>query len=124
MTRPKFSIALHYQILITLIAGGFFGYLFPDATAYTNWIGIIFLRALNMIIVPLILCSITTGVASVGSGGNLGRLGFKTMGFYLLSTLAAIVTGFVLVTAIKPGIGAELGFVVSTEDISLCFGKF
>ena len=39
MNKPGFSIPLHYQIIITLIAGGFFGYFFPDATIYTNWIG-------------------------------------------------------------------------------------
>jgi Na+/H+-dicarboxylate symporter len=71
-----------------------------------------------MIIVPLILFSITTGVASVGSSGNLGRLGLKTMGYYIISTLIAIVTGFILVTTIKPGVGAELGFKTSVDEIS------
>src|SRR5674476_770848 len=118
MTKHGLSIPLHFQIIITLIAGGFFGYFFPDATFYTNWIGVIFLRALNMIIIPLILCSITTGVASVGNSGNLGRLGLKTMSYYVLSTLVAIDTGFVLVTTIKPGVGAELGFKMPVDELS------
>jgi len=112
------SFPLHWQILIMLVAGGLFGYYFPSATEYTNWVGEVFLRALNMIIVPLILFSITTGVASVGSSGNLGRLGIKTMGYYVFSTLAAIVTGFILVTTIKPGVGADLGFKVPVENIA------
>jgi proton glutamate symport protein len=124
MTKHRFSFPLHYQIIITLIAGGFFGYFFPDATAYTNWIGVIFLRSLNMIIIPLILCSITTGVASVGSSGNLGRLGLKTMSYYIFSTLAAIITGYILVTIIKPGVGAELGFKMPVEDISAASDSF
>jgi len=124
MAKNRFSLALHYQIIITLIIGGFFGYFFPAATKYTNWIGEIFLRGLNMIIIPLILCSITTGVASVGSGGNLGRLGLKTMAYYVLSTLAAIITGFILVSTIKPGVGAELGFTVPVEDISAASDSF
>ncbi len=118
MSRTRFSVPLHYQILIAIVAGGFFGYIFHDQVIYTNWAGEIFLRALNMIIVPLILCSITTGVASVGSGSNLGRLGLKTMGFYLFSTLLAIVTGFFFVTLIKPGTGADLGFRVPVEDLT------
>ncbi len=97
---------------------------FHAATSYTNWIGEIFLRALNMIIVPLIFCSITTGVASVGSSGNLGRLGLKTMGYYVLSTLIAIITGFILVSTIKPGVGAELGFVTPIEDIAAASDSF
>jgi proton glutamate symport protein len=124
MTRHRFSIPLHYQILIALVAGGFFGYFFPDKAIYTNWIGVVFLRALNMIIIPLILCSITTGVASVGSGGNLGRLGLKTMSYYILSTLVAIITGFVLVTIIKPGVGAELGFKMPVDDITAVSDSF
>lgn len=118
MARYRFSIPLHYQIIIAIVAGGFFGYLFHDKVTYTNWAGEIFLRALNMIIVPLILCSITTGVASVGTGGNLGRLGLKTMGFYLGSTLLAIITGFFFVTLFRPGVGADLGFKVPVENLS------
>ena len=124
MHKNKFSVPLHFQILVALIAGGFFGYFFPNATIYTNWAGDMFLRGLNMIIVPLIFCSITTGVASVGSSGNLGRLGLKTMSFYIFSTLAAIITGLVLVTVIKPGVGAELGFAAPVDDISVASDSF
>jgi len=124
MSKSRFSIPLHYQILVALIAGGFFGYFFHDKVIYTNWAGEIFLRALNMIIVPLILCSITTGVASVGSSGNLGRLGLKTMGFYMFSTFVAIITGFFLVSVIKPGIGADLGFKMPVENISAISDSF
>jgi Na+/H+-dicarboxylate symporter len=120
----RLKIALHYQIIIALILGAFFGYYFSDATNYTNWAGEIFLRGLNMIIVPLILCSIITGVASVGNADNLGRLGLKTMGYYLLTTLAAIVTGFVLVRIIQPGVGAELGFKAPVDEISAITDNF
>ncbi len=124
MARSKFSLPLHYQILIALFAGGFFGYFFNTSVIYTNWAGIIFLRALNMIIVPLILCSIITGVANVGDGSNLGKLGLKTMGFYVFSTLCAIITGLALVTLIKPGVGAELGFSTFDEGIVVASEKF
>jgi proton glutamate symport protein len=124
MVKKKYSVALHYQILIMLVAGGFFGFYFPSATSYTNWMGEIFLRGLNMIIIPLILCSITTGVASVGSSGNLGRLGFKTLGYYVFSTFAAIITGFVFVSILKPGVGAELGFQAPVEEIAAATDNF
>jgi Na+/H+-dicarboxylate symporter len=124
MTKSKEFFPLHYQILVAIVAGGLFGYFFHDKVIYTNWAGEIFLRALNMIIIPLILCSITTGIAGVGSGGNLGRLGLKTIGFYLLSTLIAITTGLILVTLIKPGVGADLGFKVPVENISAVSDNF
>lgn len=119
MGRGSISIPLHYQILSAMLAGGLFGYLSPEGTVYTDWMGEIFLRALNMIIVPLVLLSVTTGVSSTGGSGSLGRLGMKTIGFYLFSTLAAIMTGFVLVSVIKPGVGFDPGFNVPVEDISL-----
>lgn len=124
MKKLGLYIPLHYPILITLIAGGFFGYFFSSATSYTNWIGDIFLRALNMIIIPLILTSVITGVASVGSKGNLGRLGLKTIGYYILSSIAAIITGFLLVSIIKPGVGADLGLTIPTDDISVASDSF
>lgn len=119
MVKGKLSLALHWQILIMLLLGGLFGCFFPHLTKYTNWMGDIFLRALNMVIVPLIFCSISTGVANVGTAENLGRLGMKTMGYYLFSTFIAIVTGFFLVQLIKPGIGADLGLQVPLEDIAV-----
>lgn len=124
MTGRKFTLALPYQILIALVLGGFFGYFFPEWTIHTNWIGDVFLRGLNMIIIPLILCSISTGVASVGTADNLGRLGAKTMGYYVLSTLVAIVTGFFFVMLIKPGVGADLGFKIPVENISAVSDSF
>lgn len=77
-----------------------------------------------MIIIPLILLSIASGVASVGNADNLGRLGLKTMGYYILSTLAAIITGFFLVRLIKPGVGADLGFKTPVENLSAVTESF
>ena len=124
MVKSRFSVPLHYQIILALAFGVLFGYFFSDKVLYTNWAGDIFLRALNMIIIPLILCSITTGVASVGGADNLGRLSMKTMGYYVLSTLAAIITGFILVNTIKPGVGAELGFIMPVDNISAISDSF
>ncbi len=101
-----------------LVLGGLFGYFFPNLTRYTNWMGEVFLRGLNMVIVPLIFCSVATGVANVGTAENLGRLGLKTLGYYVLSTFIAIVIGFILVQLLKPGVGADLGLTVPVEDIS------
>lgn len=88
----------HFRCITRLLLHSFLGYYLvifcQTAPVHTNWIGDVFLRGLNMVVVPLILLSITTGVASVGSGYNLGRLGLKTMVYYLFSTLVAILTGF------------------------------
>jgi proton glutamate symport protein len=68
----------------------------------------LFLRLLKMIIVPLILTSIITGVLAVGDGEGIGRIGLKTMIYYLSTSTLAILTGLVLVNLIRPGVGAHI----------------
>jgi len=68
----------------------------------------LFLRLLKMIIVPLILTSIITGVLAVGDGEGIGRIGLKTMVYYLSTSTLAILTGLVLVNLIRPGVGAHI----------------
>ncbi len=111
------KLKLHWQILIALILAVFFGYYIPSGVPYVAWMGEIFLRALTMIIIPLILSSIITGVTSMGSGKNLGRLGGKTIIYYISTSTLAIVTGLFLVNIIKPGIGVELGFSQEVEGL-------
>lgn len=69
----------------------------------------LFLALLKMLIVPLVFSSIVTGVSGIGTLGDLGRLGGKTFLYYMGSSLLAILLGQVLVNAIGPGRGAELG---------------
>jgi Na+/H+-dicarboxylate symporter len=82
-----------------------------------DWMGDIFLRALKMLIIPLILSSLISGITGIGSGANLGRLGVKTFGYYVMTSVFAIVTGLLLVNVIKPGIGADLNFSQKVDGL-------
>src|SRR5690554_4017188 len=97
---------------------------FPQYVKYVEWMGTLFLRALRMIIVPLIFSSIVSGVTGIGSAQNLGRMSLKTISYYLLTSLFAIVTGLILVNIIKPGIGADLGFSKVVEDLAATRDSF
>jgi len=88
----------------------------PQVSAI-SWMGVIFLRALKMLIIPLILSSLISGVTNIGTGGNLGRLGLKTLSYYILTSTFAIVTGLFFVNLIKPGIGADLNFSQHVEGL-------
>ncbi|QGY42136.1 cation:dicarboxylase symporter family transporter [Maribellus comscasis] len=112
------KLKLHWQILIALILSVFFGYFVPDGVKYVAWMGDIFLRALKMVIIPLIFSSIISGVTSMGEGKNLGRLGLKTLTYYLGTSTLAIVTGLFVVNIVKPGIGVEMGFTQSVEGLA------
>lgn len=111
------KIKLHWQILIALVLAVLFGLFFPQGVIYVSWMGEIFLTALKMVIVPLIMSSIISGVTSMGGSKNLGRLGLKTMIYYLSTSTLAIITGLFLVNVIKPGIGVELGFTENIEGL-------
>lgn len=113
-----FQLKLHWQIFIALIISIPFGYYFREQVIYISWIGDIFLRALNMIIIPLIFSSIVSGVANMGSGQNLGRLGLKTFSYYILTSLLAILTGLLLVNIIQPGTGVNIGQTAAPEGIT------
>ncbi len=117
-------IQLHWQILIALLFSIVFGITLPGYVKYVSWTGDLFLRALSMIIVPLIFSSIVSGVTGIGSGKNLGRMTAKTIGYYMITSLFAITTGLLLVNLIKPGVGADLGFSRAVEGLAVTGDTF
>lgn len=99
-------------ILVAMAAGAVVGWLLGptgqvaglDLLPVFDFLGTIFINMLKMVVVPLISASIITGVAALGSGRDLGRLGIKTLSFYVLTTLLAVLTALTLVNIVKPGI--------------------
>ncbi len=122
MKKQKFP--LHWQILIALVLGTIYGIFLPEKVSYVSWLGELFMRALKMIIVPLILTSIISGVANIGGTNNFGRLGLRTMIYYTVSSLLAIITGLFFVNLIKPGVGADLGFKEQVTSIPVTENPF
>ncbi len=118
------KLALHWQILIALVFAALAGFLsgteatifgVPWIAIYT-FIGTLFLNALKMIVVPLVVSAIITGVANVGDNGGFGRLGGKTLGYYVLTSTIAIIIGLVLVSLIQPGVNDDGVPVLETSD--------
>ena len=116
------KIKLHWQILIALIVAILYGLYFTDYAYLVTWMGDLFLRALKMIIIPLILTSIISGVTSIGDAQNLGRLGLKTITYYISTSLFAIVTGLFFVNLIQPGVGADLGLKKEVPELAAASG--
>jgi len=100
--------------------------LFPGVTfdSIYDYIGTLFLNALKMLIVPLIATSIISGVAGLGGPGSLGRLGGKTVLYYLATSTVAVLVGLTLVNLVQPGVlngvavGALLDFEVNSEQVA------
>jgi Na+/H+-dicarboxylate symporter len=108
------------KILVALVLGLIFGLvvLYPlSGNAFVadyiiggilTLVGKIFVNSIKMMVVPLVLVSITVGAASIGDIKKLGRIGTKTVLFYLLTTAVAITIAITLATVIKPGVGFNL----------------
>jgi len=103
------KLALHWKIIIGMVLGIIWALLSSSLgwSEFTiDWIdpfGTIFINLLKLIAVPLVLFSIISGVANIGDPASLGRMGGKTLGIYLITTVLAVGVGLLLVNTIKPG---------------------
>lgn len=112
MFNRVLKLQLHWQILIALIlaviagllagkTAGIFGISFYDIFSF---VGALFMNALKMIIIPLIVSSIIVGVAGLGGGEGLARMGGRTILYYATTSLFAILVGLFFVNLLTPGI--------------------
>jgi len=112
------SLALHWKILIGMLAGVTFGFIMLEvggADFVANWIkpiGTIFVKLLKLIAVPLILASLIKGISDLKDISKFASIGLKTIIIYVLTTVIAISIGLILVNSFNPGDG------VSSETIS------
>lgn len=99
---------LWVKIFIGLIVGALTGLILGEQAVYLKPLGTIFLNMINMIIVLLILSSMTVGITNIHDPKKLGRMGGKTIGIYLLTTIIAITMGMVLANVFDVGDGLGL----------------
>src|SRR5687768_17216703 len=103
------KLALHWQILIGMAFGvlwGMFASGFGLVDLTLDWIkpfGTIFINLLKLIAVPLVLVSLITGVSSLSDISRLSRIGSRTIGIYLATTVLAVTLGLLLVNLFEPG---------------------
>ncbi len=125
LTSKPWYLKLHWQVLIALVTGVAFGWLAPAASESIGFLGDLFLRALKMIIIPLIFTSLVSGISSLGTARSVGRVGIRTMIYYTASTTLAIAVGLTLVNIIRPGKYLDLagtselpeGFTTATQTL-------
>ena len=103
------KIPLIWQIGIGFILGIVAGAVLGEKVQIVEPVGSIFLTLLKMIIVPLVFSSLVVGAASIGDPRDLGRIGLKTIAFYLVTTAVAITIGLLLGNFLQPGVGMAIG---------------
>ena len=118
--RKKRKLGLTTLIFISLLLGAGFGiilhYWIPEGyvrdTVIINGVFYVvgngILRAMQMLVVPLVFCSIVCGSMSIGDTKTLGKVGVKAMGFYLVTTALAITLALSVANLIDPGVGMDV----------------
>ena len=111
MPSKRLRLELHTQILLGLALGAIFG-LLGNHFGWGSWInvwikpfGTAFIRLISLVVVPLVLASLIIGTASLGDPRKLGRVGLKTILYYLLTTAFSIALGLFLANLLQPGAG-------------------
>ena len=103
------SLPLHWKIIIGLVAGIIYGIISSSigiGQITSLWIapfGVIFINLLKLIAVPLVLCSLITGVASLSDLKKLSKIGGKTILMYIFTTAVSVIIGLIVVNTLKPG---------------------
>ena len=125
--EPKKSVGLTTWILISLAAGIVVGIIcsmfVPDGSAFDVYViegvfyvlGQWFIRLMQMLVVPLVFCSIVCGAASMSDPKLLGKVGVGTILMYLCTTALAVVIAILLAQLTSPGIGLDMASIVTVE---------
>lgn len=108
------KIGMLERILIGFVLGVLVGAVFGEWATNLKFFGDIFVRLLQMLVVPLVFSTLATGVAKVG-GIKLGRMFGKTLFFYYITAIFALVIGLVLANTFGIGVGMELGELAEVE---------
>jgi len=94
-------------LILGIIAGFFWG---PDAESI-KWIGDLFIRAIKMLVVPLIFFSLVSGVAAIGDLRKLGNVGGRALLLFVITGQIAVWFGLLLGTLVQPGNGVDIGAI-------------
>ncbi len=137
--KEKKKMGLSTQIFIALLAGAIAGvlihYYMPDSSFKNDVLmnGILyvigngFIRLMQMLVVPLVFCSLVCGSMAIGDTKTLGKVGVKTILFYILTTALAISLALGVASLIRPGVGMNISIedtsAATSSDVSIDFAE-
>ena len=104
-----FAIPLWKRVLGSLALGLFVAVVLPTAAPYVAFMGDLFVRAIRMLVAPIVLVTIAAGITSLGDAKRIGGIGVRTIGLFAFTTVIAVSVGIAVATLIEPGQGAPLG---------------
>ena len=103
--NPKHRTYLLTATLFGIVAGIACGWFLGEKMLAVQWLGKTFIDALKMIVVPLLICSVISGITGLSTDGRLGRTTSLAVLYYACTTGVAVLIGLILVNIIAPGAG-------------------
>ncbi|NYB73998.1 MULTISPECIES: dicarboxylate/amino acid:cation symporter [Sedimentibacter] len=112
------KIGLTTQVFLAMILGAIFGLVIGEPMTKVGFIGDIWLNMIKMIVVPMVIVTIVTGIVSQKDIKSLGRISFRIMAYYVVTTLIAAAIGIIVASIIKPGNIANFTGLASKEVVA------
>ena len=107
-TPKRFYEDLSFQVFFGIGAGVLLGHFWPTAGAAMQPLGEAFVRLIQMVVGPIIFCTVVTGICGVGDVKKVGRIAIKAMIYFEVITSFALVLGLLSINLLKPGVGMNL----------------
>jgi Na+/H+-dicarboxylate symporter len=104
-----FAIPLWQRVVAGLVLGVIFAFAWPAGAPHFQFIGDLFVRAIRMLVAPIVLVTIAAGITSLADPKQLGSLGARTIGLFAATTAIAVSVGMLVASVIRPGVGSPLG---------------
>ena len=104
-----FAIPLWQRVVGGLVIGVILAFAWPAGAPHFQFIGDLFVRAIRMLVAPIVLVTIAAGITSLADPKQLGSLGARTIGLFAATTAIAVSVGMLVASLIRPGEGAPLG---------------
>ncbi len=115
--NERHSLGLLVFILIGVVAGLFVGWYWGAAAVGVAWLGKLFLNTLSMLVIPLLVSAVISGVTSLGDVRHLGRLSAVTVVYYFVTVFIAVLIGLFMVNLIQPGVGVSTAGLEQPDDV-------
>ena len=105
--RPWY-VQLWFQVLVAMVVGIALGHLYPNLGANMQPLGDAFIKAIRVLIAPIIFCTVVHGISSMANMAKVGRVALKALIYFEVLTTIALIIGLVAVNIFQPGVGMNV----------------
>lgn len=115
----KWHSHLYVQVLGAITVGVLLGHFYPQIGEQMKPLGDAFVKAIKMIIAPIIFFTVVNGIAGMRDMKKVGRVGLKALLYFEIVTTLALIIGLIVVNLWKPGVGINLDLsTIDTKSIA------